>query len=53
VTENEKFEKIVKLIIELNPDVPTAKELIKVLDYHSTMKSAIRDSWDYAAGSVN
>ncbi len=53
MTEQAKFEKIVKLIITLNPDIQTAKELIKVLDYHSTMKSAICDSWDYAAGSVN
>ena len=53
MTEDDKLEKIVKVIIALNPDIETAKKLIQVLNYHSLMKSKIRDAWDYASESVN
>ena len=53
MTEDSKLEKIVKVIVALNPDISTAKKLQEVLQYHSLMKSKIRDAWDYAAQSVN
>ena len=53
MTENEKFEAVVKEIVRVNPNNDTAKELIKVLQKHIQVKSMIVDAIDYALWGSN